>query len=358
MGKKLTTKEFIERAKLIHGDKYDYSLVEYNGVHNNIDIICPIHKIFQQSPNNHIKGQSCPYCNGRGKLNLERIINQFKKIHSDKYDYSLVEYKNELTKVKIICKEHGEFKLTPNKHKQGGMCQKCSNKPRYNNEKIISEFIKTHGNIYDYSLINYINKITKVKIICHKHGIFEQLPHSHRSGQGCAKCSNKNLTNEERINNFKLVHGNRYNYSLVNYVNNTTPIKIICKNHGIFEQTSSVHLLENGCQKCSESKGEKKVREFLENNNIEYNPQHRFKNCKYKYPLPFDFYLPELNILIEFHGIQHYKVIKAWGGESRFNHRKFLDKIKMEYCDKNNIQLLIIKYDEDIKSKLKGFNII
>ena len=113
--KRLTTEEFIEKAKKVHGDRYNYSKVEYKNNCIKVIIVCKIHDGFKQKPNGHLNGKGCPKCVGQNKTTKE-LIKQFNKIHRNKYDYSKVEYINSRTKVIIICKKHGEFSQTPNNH--------------------------------------------------------------------------------------------------------------------------------------------------------------------------------------------------------------------------------------------------
>lgn len=135
MGKKLTTQEFIEKARSLHGNKYDYSKVDYINNHTKVCIICPIHGEFLQTPNAHLMGQGCIKCsymkcrNDR-KLTLQEFISRARHIHGDKYDYSKVEYINTMTKVCIICPKHGEFWMKPNGHLNGQGCQKCYDERR------------------------------------------------------------------------------------------------------------------------------------------------------------------------------------------------------------------------------------
>lgn len=207
---------FIKKSNKIHNNKYDYSLVEYKDSHNKVKIICPIHGIFEQRPSNHIGGkQGCPQCGGTKKLTTNIFISKSNKIHNNKFDYSLVEYKNSHKKVKIICPIHGIFEQEAGVHLNGSDCPKCS---VHNNRKI-DDFLKKsklkHNNKYDYSLVDYKNSREKVKIICPIHGVFEQKPHLHLK-RGCPICEgNMKLTTEQIIFIFKEVHGNRYDYSLV-----------------------------------------------------------------------------------------------------------------------------------------------
>jgi len=177
----------------------------------------------------------------------------------DKYDYSKVNYVNNHTKIIIICKEHGEFKQQPNAHidQQQG-CYKCGivvvrNIKKLTTKQFIEKAKLIHGDKYDYSKVNYVNNHTKIIIICKEHGEYEQIPNSHLNKKGCSKCSNcyKPNTNEW-IQKAKLIHGDKYDYSKVDYVNNSTKIKIICKEHGEFKQQPSAHIdQQQGCYKCS-----------------------------------------------------------------------------------------------------------
>ena len=202
---KFTKEQFIEKAKKIHGDKYDYSKVEYKGNKIKVCIICPIHGEFWQEPRTHLQGCGCWKCKKNFKLNTKTWIEKAKKIHGDKYDYSKVEYTNNKTKVCIVCPIHGEFWQNPNSHLQGFGCKKCginSSKEKQILGKI--EFIKKanliHLNKYDYSKVEYINNNTKVCIVCPKHGEFWQTPASHINGKsGCPFCSIEENTNEERL---------------------------------------------------------------------------------------------------------------------------------------------------------------
>ena len=284
---------------------------------------------------------------------IQKSIN----VHGDLYDYSLVEYVNCTTKVKIICAIHGIFEQTPDNHiHRKSKCPFCSGK-KLNTYEFIKKAVEIHDNNYIYLLVEYINNYTKVKIICPIHGIFEMLPSNHLSQkQGCPVCSgNKPLTNEEYVEKAIKRHVDKYDYSLVEYISTSKKVKIICPIHGIFEQNSLNHLQGAGCPMCSESKGEKIITHHLLKNKIKYITQHKFNDCKDKRRLPFDFYLPELNTCIEYDGIQHFKPIEFFGGMSALNENKKRDKIKTDYCINNGINLLRIKYTEDVNEKLKNF---
>jgi hypothetical protein len=355
MAIKLTQEEFISSLKLVHGDKYDYSDVIYINTRSKIKINCFKHGPFDMTASSHMRGYNCPKCaneiKGENRVKpLSEVISDFKKIHGDKYDYSLVDYVNSGTKVKIICPIHGEFEQQPSGHLTGNGCPKCVTHKNFTQEMAINSFIEVHGDKYDYSLVDYKNSHTKINIICtvDNHGVFKQAPNRHTFGAGCPKCANNyRFTEEEIISRFIEKNGDKYDYSLVKYKNAHTKIKIICPTHGVFKQTPNCHSIGHGCPTCNESKGEKEIRTYLIENNIKFKQQKSFPDCKYKNPLRFDFYLPEYNCCIEFNGIQHYEPSEFFGGVDAFELNQIRDKIKKEYCDNNNIPLIIIRYDED-----------
>lgn len=212
----------------------------------------------------------------------------------------------------------------------------------------IEKAIEIHKNKYDYSFVIYKNSRIKINIVCPIHGLFEQTPSSHLSKRGCIKCTGLNkLTTKEFIKKANIKHDNKYNYSLVKYENSHTKIKIICPLHGVFNQIAYSHLAGIGCSSCSSSKGELEIKKFLDKNNINYIRQHKFVDCKNQKPLSFDFYLPKGNTCIEYDGEQHFRPVKNFGGEIGFLKTKKFDSIKNEYCKKNNIKLIRIKYNDN-----------
>ena len=166
-------------------------------------------------------------------------------------------------------------------------------------EEFIEKSKKVHGNEYDYSKVIYKNNSTKVCIICNKHGIFKQTPSLHIYDKcGCSKCAkiNSRITINDFIEKPKLIHGNKYDYSLVDYKNQRTKIKIICPLHGEYEQTPNKHLQNRGCPHCKMSKGEIKIKKYLDEKNIHYIYEHKFNNCLNIKKLSFDFFIPMYNI--------------------------------------------------------------
>ena len=157
------------------------------------------------------------------------------------------------------------------------------------------------------------------------------------------------------------IHGDSYNYDAVIYKNTKTPVKIYC-NHckQYFLQTPEKHFYKHGCPYCKLSKGEEKIRNILTSLNINYVQQHWFKDCRDINPLPFDFYLPDYNLCIEYQGRQHYQIVRHSKKETieklkaDLSLRQLHDKIKREYCEHNEIDLLEIRFDEDVEARLKG----
>jgi len=290
-------------------------------------------------------------------MNKKQFIEKAINTHGDKYDYSLVDYKNSKTKVKIVCSLHGIFYQRASNHLLGRGCQKCGGSKKSNNKDFKDKANKVHNNKYNYSLVNYTNAFNKVKIICSEHGVFIQKPNTHLNGCVCPKCkiSKPKNTTDYFIEKSKKIHGDKYDYSLSDYYLAKTKIKIICPEHGIFYQEPRHHIRGVGCPKCRKSKGEMKISKILNKINITFEEQKSFKNCKNIKLLKFDFYLPELNSCVEFDGEQHFMIKEIWGGEDEFKNIQIRDQIKNEFCKNNNIKLLRIKYNENIHKKLTNF---
>jgi very-short-patch-repair endonuclease len=298
--KRLTQNEVLERFKKIHGDKYDYSKVNYISNHTKINITCPIHGSWTQTPSDHLHGHGCMGCRNNKlselKYDLKQIKDRCVNTYGEKYNYdNIIEYKGITESIIIECEKHKyKFKTTFFKHLQSkdGGCRKC----HYETNRI-----KLSSNTPDF------------------------------------------------IEKSKKIHGGKYDYSKVKYVNNYSKVIIECDIHGSFEQTPLGHIInKQGCPGCKESKGEKLIRVYLENNNIKFIPQYSYNDCKYIRKLFFDFYLPDFNILIEFDGKQHFEPIE-WlheQAETTFHLQVKKDQIKNKYCLDNNIKLIRISYKD------------
>jgi len=286
--RKLTKEIVIKQFNKVHKNKYDYSLFEnYEGVDSKIDIICPIHGVFNQQISHHKKGVKCPKCaiediKKKHSFTDDEFIMKAKEIHNNFYNYENVKYINIRTKVKIICPVHGIFEQTPSAHiyqKQG--CPRCSGKIR-TNKNFIYDANKKHNNKYDYSLVVYKNSETKVKIICPNHGIFLQTPHSHLQGNGCPICAGNIMTNEMFIEKAKEIHKNKYDYSDI-YENSHKKLRITCKKHGDFYIRPNNHLSGQGCPKCANIKKRLRRIKEIERDKLNGNqiiPSYNPKACK------------------------------------------------------------------------------
>lgn len=362
MTARLTTDQFIQRAKEVHGNRFDYGKVEYHSTHQKVVIICQRHGEFTQDPSNHLQGTGCPKC-GKEAMAIIRangvddFIKRSKEIHGDKYDYSLVEYTNNKTKVKIICGTHGIFYQAPANHvtmNQG--CLRCAyevvrrNKFSSNLDEFTLKSKQVHGDKYDYSESNYVNSKTKIRITCPIHGGFFQEPSAHLAGQGCPRCGGTGkLSTEIFIERASKIHNNKYDYSLVDYVTTDVPVKIICPTHGLFSQLPIVHLYRgSGCQACQMPLGERVIIGVLTSLGIQFEYQKKFKECRNKFALPFDFYfeLDSQRFLIEYDGPQHAQPIKHFGGNSGFERTKKNDSIKTRFAQDNGFHLIRIPYTQ------------
>lgn len=190
-----TTEEFVEKALKKHGNLYDYSKVNYLNNSTKVEIICKEHGAFLQTPAHHLSGTRCPKCFGNKIPTTDEWIQRAKTLHSEKYDYSKSTYVNQNVKITIECPEHGEFRMLPNNHlihRQG--CPECgkfqsSQSRRLGNEKFVDLAERIHGKRYDYSQVEYITSDDHVDIICNEHGLFTQSPHNHIwGGNGCPEC--------------------------------------------------------------------------------------------------------------------------------------------------------------------------
>jgi hypothetical protein len=360
MGQKLSSYKVIENCVKIHGNTYDYSEINFVNTQEKITIICKEHGPFKQRYHDHINGVGCPFCSGNGKLNTEMFIKKAKIIHGDTYDYSETIYEKTEKEVDITCKTHGKFEQTPHQHLAGKGCMKCGRektvKSHLNNHKsFLEKANKLHNFKYDY-IDEYTHQLIKIKIECKEHGVFFQTPKDHLSGCGCKICGRlykgKIKTKDEFIYKSNLVHDFKYDYSKLMFRYMTDKSIIVCPEHGEFKQNLIAHLSGCGCPNCSISKGEKEILRFLKNKNIKFIPQKYFENCKHERYLYFDFYLPEHNLCIEYDGEQHFKSIKHFGGEQSLNKIKIRDKIKEEFCKTNSIGLFRIRFDENVKERL------
>jgi hypothetical protein len=334
----MTKQEFLDRAREKHGYKYDYPNLN-DKVLSNDEIEVVYNGItYKQKVVKHILLGRCPEKNTPIKT-TEEYIKSSKEIWGDKYDYSLVEYKGALKKVKIIF-DGIIFEQVAISH-----LRKMAPEDNMNQDYFIKRSKDRWGNKYDYSLVNYTNSKSKVKII-YNGEIYEQRPEKHLI------CAPENIkyairkTTQQFIIEANIVHDNKFNYDKTKYIKNQIKVIINCPKHGDFEQRPLSHLQGNGCSNCNESKGEKEISKFLNKFNLSYNRQHKFSDCRNIFELPFDFYIEKIRTCIEFDGEQHFLPLSFFGGQEALDRVKINDKIKSDYCEDNYISLIRIKYTD------------
>ena len=205
-------------------------------------------------------------------------------------------------------------------------------------ERFIEEVKGIHGDKYDYSKVDYKGNHEKVCIICPIHGEFWQRPYAHLMGLGCNLCSKSTYDTESFITKAKNLHGDKYDYSKVEYKGINENVCIICPKHGEFWQTPSNHLNGCGCQKCKSSHLEREFRLFLEKNSIEYEEQKSFKWLRFRKPQYLDFYLPQYNVAIECQGEHHFQK-SGWGRGK--NGKKVIERDfnKLKLCQEHGIKV-------------------
>ena len=262
--RKLTTEEFIKRAREIHGDRYNYDKVIYVNSSTKVIITCYIHGDFEQLPYSHFNKKlpaGCQKCyREASKLTTEEFIKKAIEIHGDRYNYDKVEYIASKFKVIIGCYIHGDFEQTATAHinrKNPHGCQKCYREARkLTTEEFIKRARELHGDKYNYDKVKYINFATKVTIGCYTHGYFKQRAGAHINREvpfGCQKCAQeaRKYTTEDFIKKAREIHGDRYNYDKVEYISSQLKVIIGCYIHGDFEQKANAHMRGRGCTECA-----------------------------------------------------------------------------------------------------------
>lgn len=251
---KHTTETIIEKFISIHGDKYDYSKVIYLSYGRKVEIVCKTHGSFWQIPGHHIgRKQGCPDCYGNKRGDTKSFVEKSIVKHGETYNYSLVKYKSSTEKVEIICPKHGPFWQTPANHLQGQGCIKCAGVSKPTDDEFIEKANIVHKGEYTYPRLGYLNVSSKITITCKEHGDFTQIANAHLCGAGCSKCNGGvryNYKSFVAISND--VHEFKYSYDKAVYKNKDTKVIITCKEHGDFTQTPGSHMQGNGCKSCAD----------------------------------------------------------------------------------------------------------
>lgn len=322
--------------------------------HNHLLINCPKHgesKITIYALLKKREFDPCVFCNREifKRNQYNEYTNKGKKVHHNLYKYPKYEesgYINTMGKIKIFCPKHGYFFNSLFDHVTcQTRCAKCVWDDKKDSvETYIAKAIKKHGNKYLYNKISKDSLNTNyIEIGCPKHGYFIQRKSSHLEGIGCPKCALDSCrsTSAEFAAKAREVHGDAYDYSKVNYINNKTKVIVICPRHGEFKVRPDQHLYgKTGCPKCVESFGERTLKRLLNKYKLNYLTEYKFKDSNYR----FDFKLKDLNILIEFHGVQHYRPVKRFGGEKAFEQVRERDENKKYLAMENNHHLIVLNF--------------
>lgn len=371
MGRKKTHEEYIQELK---DNGIQVEAVEtYVNAKTPILHRCLIHDVYWKvSPTNVLSGKCCSQCAKEKRISSnikthEQYVNELKNINPD--IIVLGKYVNAKTKIIHKCLKHNmEWESSPNTMLKGRGCPQCAKEKRYesrakSHEEYVSELKIANSNII--AIDKYKNYNTPITHKCLKHDIeWIAAPSSVLHGRGCPQCKSEKIaqktgdrcrkTHIQYIQEVQDVNPDIIVLGI--YIGANIPILHKCKKDGYEWMAAPSRILYGyWCPVCQETSGERKVRQHLEKNKIKYEFQKTFKDCKDINALPFDFYLPEYNTAIEFNGQQHYESVEYFGGEEKFKTQQKHDQIKRDYCNKNNIKLLEIRYDEDIEEKLNNF---
>lgn len=287
---------------------------------------------------------------------FEEFVYDARLVHGDRYDYSKVEYVNNLIKVCIICSEHGEFWQNPHNHLIGQGCPSCGGKLVSDNKTFILYSNKIHNRKYDYSKVVYKSSRENVIITCPIHGDFFQRPNNHLMGQGCPKCGGYvKKTRDEFVERAKKIHHDKYNYSKVEYLTCKEKVCIICPIHGEFWQTPDKHLKGCGCSSCSESKLEMEVANFLNEKNIKFERQKTFSwlgRQRLDFYLPDYNVAIECQGEQHFKPVDFAGKGLEWATK-KFLECRECDKVKKKRCVENDVRLL---YYTNVESPIELFS--
>ena len=354
MSKKRTHDDYVAQVGIISPNIT--VLGKYAGCGTKIEHKCRVcGHIWSVSPSSILSGRGCPECAKRKRADKHRKTHEqyVEEVAMINPDIEIVsKYIGSTKQIDAVCKVCGEkWSARAVDILRGSGCPKC----RYANmTKTHDDYIKQLAKINNgvVAVDKYINSYTKIKHRCLKCGNeWMVAPRDLLQGNHCPRCSTRKKSHEQYVNELSL---NNPNIEVVEtYVNANTNIKHQCKICGYEWMARPNHILHGlGCPNCQETSGEQAVRQWLVDNNIRYESQKRFSDCKNQRMLPFDFYLPDYNCCIEYDGAQHFREVELWGGKEYLLRRQQNDQIKNNYCNENDIYLIRIRYDEDVCSVL------
>ena len=344
---------------------------EYSGMHVSIKHYCIKHnEYWETTPENALKSCGCPKCKNEIRREAMGMTHEeyIKEISIKRPDIEVVgKYINMKTKIVHRCLNHDFlWETSPENILKGCGCPKCRGEKISNNLSLSHEDYVEELKIINPNIIvldKYKNNHTQILHKCIIHDFeWKTSPASVLQGCGCPICKGEKIGNNLRKTHIQYIEEvqliNPSIMVLGKYIDAVTPILHKCLKDGHEWYACPSNILSGyGCPICKESKGERKIRLWLNDHNIEYIQQAPFEDCIDKRPLPFDFYLPTYNSCIEYDGEQHYFPIEYFGGEEYFKYVQYHDKIKNEYCKNNGILLLRIPYYkfQNIKEELNNF---
>lgn len=379
MGKKLTQEEFIKKVIDKRGNTLDLSEAVYLRTRDNVKLTCKKHShTYEQKAVSTLSGQNgCEFCYIES---LSQACSKPKEFYIDEIDriYKGFYEKEKINvisgeEINVFCEIHGYFKKDFTSLKRGHGCPECMKLRKVSGvKKDTKSFIyiskEIHKEWFNYDNVIYIDNKTPVNLTCNicSHN-FNQKPSTNLAGKGCPNCwthrnrlpkYNSRNSLEEIEKRCKIFFKDYLDFSNSKSTTSNEKITVFCKKcNKDFEQYTG-HLVRGiGCQSCSRAEKQSKPEKFIEtlliDNNIKYIREKSFKNCIHRNKLRFDFYIPKLNMCLEYQGEQHYRPISIFGGEEAFNKQIIKDQIKRDYCTDNNIKLLEISYKDNIEKVLK-----
>lgn len=268
------------------------------------------------------------------------------KEYVESFGYKLLskEY-NPKEKILVQCDKGHIYEVKFYSFKNGSRCPKCKSEKQRKMYSFDYDYVKEYIESFNYKLLSdeYINNRTKLLIQCKEGHIYETTFDTFKSGSRCRKCSGSEKHTYEEIKDFL----SQFNYKLLSdeYKDNKTKLKMECPKGHIVELKFNHFQSGVRCSKCRRSKGEERISNFLYFYSIENIQEYKFNDCKLKMCLPFDFYLPNYNICIEYDGEQHYKIARNFNLDVLdLMNIRYRDKYKTQYCESNNIKLIRIPY--------------
>ena len=343
MGKKKTIEE-IKQA--FEKEGYILLSTEYINAHSKLDYICPKGHKHSITWNKFNTGRRCPKCSGQ-IITFEEVKQAFKK---EGYELLSTEYINNKTKLDYICLKGHKHSITWNDFQSGARCPECCG--NIVTFKKVKQAFEKEG----YTLLSnkYVDNKAELDYICPKGHKHSTCWNSFSNGRRCPECSIETVKSKLRLSYDEVKQGfEKEGYTLLSteYIKSSSKLKVRCPKGHEYEVGWGHFASGVRCPKCNVSKGEERITLLLEQNNVNYETQKAFKECKNKKALRFDFYLPDYNVCIEYDGIQHHKPVdfgskgQSYAEEQlKYNQKK--DNIKTQYCLDNNIKLIRIPYWE------------